>query len=145
VKQCKQCSANRIGTICIAAISNIIGAAISVSSKQSNFFFGSNRNKPKLNLFRLFFGLFRFVLVFRTGIETTETNRINLQTTLSIRVSSKQLPFFSVRTKTKRTSICFGCFSVCFLAKAKKFFCFVSVFWTGIETTETNRTYGMGN
>jgi hypothetical protein len=30
-----------------------------VSSKQSNFFFGSNRNKPKLNLFRLFFGLFR--------------------------------------------------------------------------------------
>jgi hypothetical protein len=58
-----------------------------VSSKQSNFFFGSNRNKPKLNLFRLFFGLFRetkkyffglfrFVLVFWTGIETTETNRI---------------------------------------------------------------------
>ncbi len=30
-----------------------------VSSKQSNFFFGSNRNKPKLNLFRLFFSLFR--------------------------------------------------------------------------------------
>jgi hypothetical protein len=30
-----------------------------VSSRQSNFFFGSNRNKPKLNLFRLFFGLFR--------------------------------------------------------------------------------------
>jgi hypothetical protein len=30
-----------------------------VSSKQSNIFFGSNRNKPKLNLFRLFFGLFR--------------------------------------------------------------------------------------
>ncbi len=42
-----------------------------------------NRNKPKLNLFWLFFGLFfretntffRFVLVFRNGIETTETNR----------------------------------------------------------------------
>jgi hypothetical protein len=54
-----------------------------VSSKRSKFFFGSNRNKPKLNLFRLFFGLFRetkkqffrFVSVFRTGIETTETNR----------------------------------------------------------------------
>jgi hypothetical protein len=30
-----------------------------VSSKRSKFFFGSNRNKPKLNLFRLFFGLFR--------------------------------------------------------------------------------------
>jgi hypothetical protein len=54
-----------------------------VSSKQSNFFVGSNRNKPKLNLFRLFFGLFRetqnfffrFVSIFRTDIETTETNR----------------------------------------------------------------------
>ncbi len=30
-----------------------------VSSKQSNFFFGSNQNKPKINLFRLFFGLFQ--------------------------------------------------------------------------------------
>jgi hypothetical protein len=47
------------------------------------FFFSSNRNKPKLNLFRLFFGLFhktpqknvRFVSVFSTGIETTKTNR----------------------------------------------------------------------
>ncbi len=29
-----------------------------VSSKQSNFFSGSNQNKPKLNLFLLFFGLF---------------------------------------------------------------------------------------
>ncbi len=53
-----------------------------VSSKQSNFSFGSDRNEPKLNLFRLFFGLFRetkqiffrFVSVFRTGIETTKTN-----------------------------------------------------------------------
>jgi hypothetical protein len=48
-----------------------------------NFFLGLNRNKPKLNLFQLFFGLvfcekckkkFRFVSMFRTGIETTETN-----------------------------------------------------------------------
>ncbi len=31
---------------------------IRVSSKQLNIFFGSNRNKPKLNLFRLFFDLF---------------------------------------------------------------------------------------
>jgi hypothetical protein len=44
--------------------------------------FGSNRNKPKLNLFRLIFGLFRetnktffrFVSVFRIRFETTETN-----------------------------------------------------------------------
>ncbi len=101
-----------------------------VSSKQSNFFFGSNQNKPKLNLFWLFFGLFletkkkffRFVSVFRTGIETTEINRINLQTTLSIRVSSKQLTFFG-SNRTKRTSICFGCFSVCFFCETpQKFF-----------------------
>ncbi len=36
-----------------------IPVRIRVSSNQSNFFFGSNRNKPKLNLFRLFLGLFR--------------------------------------------------------------------------------------
>jgi hypothetical protein len=55
-----------------------------MSSKPLIFFLGSNRNKPKLNLFRLFFGLlfretqkkfFRFVSMFRTGIETTEINR----------------------------------------------------------------------
>ncbi len=57
-------------------------------------------------------------------------------------VSSKQSNFFSVRTKTNRNSICFGCFSVCF-AKPKNIFFglfqFISVFWTGIATTETNR------
>jgi hypothetical protein len=44
--------------------------------------FGSNRNKPKLNLFRLIFGLFRetnktffrFASVFRIRFETTKTN-----------------------------------------------------------------------
>jgi hypothetical protein len=60
--------------------------SIRVSSKQLIFFFGSNRNKRKLNLFRLFFSLFfretppknfLFVSVFRTGIETTKTNRTN--------------------------------------------------------------------
>jgi hypothetical protein len=57
--------------------------------RNNQIFFGSNRNEPKLNLFRLFFGLFReikqiffrFVSVFRTGIETTKTNRKNLQKT----------------------------------------------------------------
>ncbi len=55
-----------------------------VSSKQTKINFGSNRNKPKQDLFRVCFGLFRetknkqypFVSVFRTYIETTETNRI---------------------------------------------------------------------
>ena len=54
-----------------------------VSSKQTKINFGSNRNKPKQDLFRVCFGLFRetktflfrFVSVFRTCIETTETNR----------------------------------------------------------------------
>jgi hypothetical protein len=53
-------------------------------------------------------------------------------------VSSKQSNFFSVRTETNRNSICFGCILVCF-AKPQNFFRFVSVFQTGIETTETNR------
>jgi hypothetical protein len=47
------------------------------------FFLGSNRNKPKHNLFRFIFGLFRetkkyffrVVSVFRSRFETTETNR----------------------------------------------------------------------
>jgi hypothetical protein len=66
-----------------------VPTASRVSWKQSNFFFGSNRNKPKLNLFWLFFGLFRetkkhyfwFVLVFWTGIKTTKTNKILLKQT----------------------------------------------------------------
>jgi hypothetical protein len=52
--------------------------------------------------------------------------------------------FFSVQTETNRNSICFGCFSVCFAKPKKKFFGlfrFVSVFRTGIETTETNGTF----
>jgi hypothetical protein len=54
-----------------------------VSSKQTKINFGSNRNKPKQDLFRVCFGLFRetknkifwFVSVFRIYIKTTETNR----------------------------------------------------------------------
>jgi hypothetical protein len=52
-------------------------------SKQTKKIFGSNQSKPKLNLFWLFFGLFRetknllfqFVSMFRTGFQTTDTNR----------------------------------------------------------------------
>ncbi len=110
---------------------SLIGA-FRVSSKQSNFFFGSNRNKPKLNLFRLFFGLFRetkkhffrFVSVCfgvsdwnRNKQNFLETNRKNLQ---------KTLIFFSVQTETDRNSICFGYFSGCFFAKPKK--CFFDLF-----------------
>ncbi len=55
--------------------------------------FGSNRNKPKQDLFRVCFGLFcetpkknfRFVSVFRTCIETAETNRTVSKRTETIR------------------------------------------------------------
>jgi hypothetical protein len=132
-----------------------------VSSLQSIFFFGSNRNKTKLHLFRLFFVLFRetkkhffqFVSVFRISIETTETNRIFTKQTGKI--SKKRFLLGSPRNRDfflglkNRNSIYFGCFSVCFFTKPKKFFLglfwFVSMFRTGIETTETNRNYSMGN
>jgi hypothetical protein len=59
------------------------------------FFLGSNRNKPKHNLFRFIFGLFRetkklffqFVLVFWIRFETTETNRF-----VSKQIEKKQKP-----------------------------------------------------
>jgi hypothetical protein len=59
-----------------------------------------------------------------------ETNRRNLQKTLSVRVSSKQLIFFPVQqkqTKTNRKSFCFGCFSVC-AEGPKKFFGLFRIF-----------------
>ncbi len=67
-----------------------------------------------------------------------ETNRKNLQKMFSIRGPPNRWFFFSVWTKTNRNSICFGCFLVCFGS-------FVSMFRTGVKTTETNKTYGMGN
>ncbi len=132
-----------------------------VSSKQSNIFFGPNQNKPKLNLFRLFFGLFRetkkhFFGLFRcfgpvskqpkqtefSRNKPKQTKKIPKKT-LSIRGYSKPLIFF---LGSNRNSICFGCFSVCFFAKPNNFFFrFVSMFRTGIETTEKNKTYGIGN
>ncbi len=129
---------------------NIVGkdTGARVSSKKSNFFFGSNRKKPKLNLLQLFFGLFRetpqkifrFVSVFRTGIQTTETNRtLSKQTKLISRKRSllgvlKKFGFFTVRTEKKLNSICFGCFLFFSQNKKKIFglFRFVSVFQTGI-------------
>ncbi len=139
-----------------------------VSSKQSNFYFGSNRNKPKLNLFRLFFGLFHetkkqfFAVYFglfrcfgsvskqpkqtelcRNKPKQTETNqKISKKRSLW---GSRNSNFFSrlepKQTETQSVSVVIRFFS----RKPKLFFQFVSVFRTGIETTETNRTYGLGN
>jgi hypothetical protein len=117
-----------------------------VSSKQSNFFFGLFRKTKK--------HFFRFVSVFRTGIETTKTNRTlskqtetnqkNLQKTFFIRGSSKQLNFFLDSNRSKPKLNLYWLFFV-FLRNPPKLFQFVSVFQTDIETTETNRAYGMGN
>ncbi len=130
-----------------------------VSSKQSNFFFGSNRNKPKLNLFRLFFGrfhetkqiffgLFWFVSVFRTGIETTETNqnkpRKSPKTNLYKGVL-ETIIIFRFKPKQTETQPVPVVFRFVFSETKRNFFQVVSVFQTDIETTETNRTDGMGN
>jgi hypothetical protein len=89
---------------------------IRVFSKQSNKIFGSNRNKPKLNLFRFIFGLFRetkkllfrFVSVFLTYFETTETNRSvskkNKKATYKLgcpRNKQKNFPFEPKQTETR--------------------------------------------
>jgi hypothetical protein len=131
-----------------------------VSSKQSNLFSvrtETNRNSICFGCFsvcfekpnKFFFGLFRFVPVFRSGIETTETNRNKPKTSpknKSLLGYPRNNYFFLVRTETNRNSTCFGCFSVCFFRETKQnFFRFVSVFRTGIETTETNRTNCMEN
>ncbi len=66
-----------------------------VSSKQKKNIFGLNQKEPKLSLFRLCFGLFhetkkyffRFVSVFRTCIETTETNmHVSKQTETNLKI-----------------------------------------------------------
>jgi hypothetical protein len=69
-----------------------------VSSKQTKKFFGSNRNKPKHNLFRLIFGLFRETknLFFRFvsvcfGVSDTLRNNRN-----------KQICFETNRNKQKK-------------------------------------------
>jgi hypothetical protein len=95
-----------------------------------------SRFEPKQDLFRLCFGLFRktknkkfrFVSVFRTYIETTETNKkvSSKQTTTKIRFEPKQDLF----------RLCF----VLFRKTKNKKFRFVSVFRTYFETTETNKT-----
>jgi hypothetical protein len=124
-----------------------------VSSKQT-FFFGSNRNKLKLDLFRLFLGLFRknrnvffrFVSVFRTGIETTnnrtfcETNRKNLyKKTHSIRVSWKQLIFFGSNRNKPKLNLFRLFFSMCGSQHPRKIFsvCFGVSDRYRFETTET--------
>ncbi len=98
---------------------------------------------------------FRFVSVFRTGIETTETNRILSKQTEKIYEKRSLLGvletvnFFSRLEPKQIKTQSVSCFLVGFFPKPTNFFhgllLFVSMFQTGIETTETNRTYSMGN
>jgi hypothetical protein len=69
----------------------------------------------------------------------------NFQKTFPIRGSWKQLIFFFSRFEPKQTELNLFHLFFGFFAKPKKIFRLVSVFRTGIETTETNRTYGTGN
>jgi hypothetical protein len=80
-----------------------------VSSKWKKYIFGSNRNKPKQDLFRVCFGLFRetkkhffrFVSVFRTFIETTETNKTVSKRTETIRNFLKYALLKKIKTWLK--------------------------------------------
>jgi hypothetical protein len=106
-----------------------------MSSKQTKKNFGSNRNKPKQDLFQLFFGLFcetksknfRFVSVFRTYIETTETNR-------NVSKQTKTTLNFLKNTKICSLSNCF-CWSLFVSVQGKHW---NSLFQNRSETTETN-------
>ncbi len=104
-----------------------------VRNSRTSSYLGCPRNKfffrfePKLDLFRLFFGLFRetkqiffrFVSVFRTGIETTETNRTNIPKTNLYYCVLETMNFIF---GSNRNSTCFGCFSVCFFRETKQNF-----------------------
>jgi hypothetical protein len=85
-----------------------------VSSKKEKKFDSNRKNRNKI-CFGFCFGLFRetktkkvrFVSVFRTYIETTETNRtVSKQTEITIN--------FLKNTKIRSLSNCFGWSSVCF-------------------------------
>jgi hypothetical protein len=91
------------------------------------FFFGSNRNKPKLNLFRLFFGLFcetkkHFFGLFRCF------GPVSKQPKQTEKISKKR----TNRNKPK-LSLFRLFFGVLFSKTKKFFFSFVSMFRTGIE------------
>ena len=90
--KCKHMTDTRF-LYCLRCIFPVVLYYTRVSSKQTKINFGSNRNKPKQDLFRVCFGLFRetkkknfsVVSVFRTYIETTETNRTVSKRTETIR------------------------------------------------------------
>jgi hypothetical protein len=128
-----------------------------VFSKQTNKFFDSNRNKPKLNQFRLIFDLFRETGNFDSfcfGIFNPfrhnksnqnkyiyfETNQKNEKSNLKTRVSTKKTKknFGSNRNIPKLNLFRLISRIVCFAKPKNKIFRFVLVFRIRIETTKTN-------
>jgi hypothetical protein len=77
-----------------------------------------------------------------TNLNKPKQTEKNSKKSFSITGTSKPLIFF---LGSNRNSICFGCFSVCFFAKPQHFFFGLFRCSDQYETTETNRTYGMGN
>jgi hypothetical protein len=76
----------------------------------------------------IFFGLFKFLSVFRTGTETTETNRKNLQKRSLFGGSSKPLVFFLGSNRNKPKLSLFWLFFGSLFRETKNFFFrFVSV------------------
>jgi hypothetical protein len=113
---------------------------IRVSSKQSIFFLGSNRNKQKLTVSVVFW----FVSVFRTGIETTETNRApkkfpktalyqGVLETVNFSVEPKQ-------TETQSVLVVFQC-----VQKQKKLISVRFGVSDRYRNNRNNKTYGTGN
>ncbi len=109
-----------------------------VSSQQTNKNFGSNRNKPKKDLFWLCFGLFRetknqnfwFVSVF-FGVSNQYRNNRNKQNCFKTNRNNLKL---LKNTKICSLSNCFGWSSVCFDSIET----LTSLFWYRTEKIETN-------
>ncbi len=112
----------------LSQFSNIYSYCTRVSSKQSIFFSVRTETQSVSVVFRFVSRNQKtFFSMFRTSIETTETNRIFSKQTekISKKLSLLRGPrnrkfFFLVRTEKNRNSICFSCFSVCFFANLKK-------------------------
>jgi hypothetical protein len=123
-----------------------------VSSKQSNFFFGSNRTKPRLNLFRLFFGLFcetkkhffQFVSVFRTNIETIrifskQTKKISKKRSLLGGPRNRKFFFLGSNRNKAKLNLFQLIFGLLFRETKKFFFRFVLVSFDISDRYQNNR------
>ncbi len=143
------------------SINNNICTNVNISSIQgvletTKFFF---RFKPKQTKTQSVSVVFRFVsrnqkTFFSVCFGVSDRYRNNRNKQYFVKTNRKNLLlggprnnyfFFLGLNRNKPKLNLFGCFLFYLLRNQKICFRFVSVFRTGIETTETNRTYGMGN